>query len=270
MDELLQNPAVQSGVVPFIVALAVSAALASSRFLALAQVAGFLALAGLAIGFSFESLTATKKLVLIGASTALAAVALEAWGAAAKQRAVLHLLLAGACIWMLWRLLAQKDPGAAWIAALVAVAYSAVLAASTLRVGTDPVRGASAGLALGLGSGALAVLGASAVLGLVGIAVGASAGATLLVQMVRGRAAAVGASISLPAAVIAGLAGVLAVASASLPWYSLLPAVAAPLATLIVPQRVRPLWWRAVLTSLAAMVPMLVAIGLAWAFPINA
>ncbi|MBI5276942.1 MAG: hypothetical protein HY854_10815 [Burkholderiales bacterium] len=268
MNELLGNPAIQSAVVPFVVALAVSAALGRTRFLAMAQVAGFMALAALAIGLSFESLTATKKLVLLGAGTGLLALAVEWRGAPLRWRqSAAAAVLAAGCIWMLWRLLAQKEAGEAVFSGALATLYVAAVVGSTLFVSDDPVRGASAGLMIGLGTGALGVLGASAVLGLVGISAGAAAGATLLVQMVRGRAAEAGTSISLPASGIAALAGALAVFSASLSWYALLPVVAAPWATSLVPVSLQPAWLRAVLSSLAALVPMAGAVALAWLRP---
>jgi hypothetical protein len=266
IDDLLQNPAVQAGAIPFLVALAVSAMLARTRFLAIAQLAGFLSLVALAIGFSFESLTATKRLVLIGIGTGAAALLLELRGRLTRPWVVgVSLVVAAASIWMLWRLLAQKDAGAAALAGGLAFLYVFAMGASMLEVGADPVRGASAGLMVGLGTGALAVLGASAVLGVVGVSLGAAAGATLLVQMLRGKPAATGATISLPAGAIAALAGVLAVASASLPWYVLIPVVAAPWATRLVPPTVQPLWLRAFLSALAALVPVIAAVALAWA-----
>lgn len=267
MTDLLQNPAVQAGVAPFVAAVTASAVLARSRLLALAQVAGFLAVVVLAIGLSFESLTATRKLVLVGLGTAVAALAVEWRGGIERSRvtrAVLLGLLAAGSTWMLWRLLVQKDATGAILAALLAAAYVVTLVDSTLRVAADPVRGAAAGLMLGLGTGAVAVLGASALLGFIGIAMGASAGATLLVQMLRGRTAAAGATISLPAGAISALAGVLAVATASLPWYCLLPLLAVPWAPYAVPVSLRPLWLRAGLTSLAALIPALAAGVLAW------
>jgi len=266
MENLLQNPAVQAGVLPFAAALACSAALLRTRLLALAQLAGFLVLVAFAIGFSFESLTATRKLVLIGMATGLAVLVMErrAGGPGRKELAALLATLGAAALWMVWRLLAQMDAGPALLAAAMAMGYVVVLVGLTVHVAADPVRGSAAGLMVGLGTGALAILGASAVLGTVAIAVGASAGATLLVQMLRGRSAQAGATISLPASAIAGLAGVLAVMSASLPWFCLVPVLAAPLACRLVPQRVAPLWLRALLSALAALLPMLVAIALAW------
>ncbi|MEO5670755.1 MAG: hypothetical protein ABIR26_08710 [Ramlibacter sp.] len=253
---------------PFLVALVLSALLVRTRFLALAQVAGFVVLAYLAIGLSFESFTSTKKLALVGFGTGFLAIALEREGGFSRRSvAALVVVLATATTWVAWRLLAQLDIGPALLRGAVAILYVTVLAASTLHVSRDPVAGAATGLMVGLGTGALAVLGASALLGQVGISVGAAAGATLLAQMVRGRNAPVGWTLSLPASVVSALAGVLAVLSAALPWYALLPALAAPWATRLVPAKIQKTWLRAFLCSLAALLPMLAAIALAWAVP---
>ncbi|MGE4240893.1 hypothetical protein [Ramlibacter sp.] len=266
MNELLGNPAVQSAAAPFVVALAVAAILARTRFLGLAQVAGFAVLAALAIGFSFESLSSTMRLALVGLASAVIVLAVE-YAASIRVRYAAGLVVPiafVATLWVLWRFLGQKELATAVLQGAAAAAFVAYIAASTLWIGQDPVRGASTGLMLGVGTGALAVLGASAVLGLAAISVGAAAGATLLIQMIRGQPSPVGASISLPAAMVAGLAGVLAAFSASLPWYCLLPVLLTPILPRWVPDAGRPVWLRAVLNSLAALAPMLIAIFLAW------
>ncbi|HYF17960.1 MAG TPA: hypothetical protein VEA40_08830 [Ramlibacter sp.] len=267
MEELLQNPAIQAGIAPFLAALVVAAPLARTRFLGLSQLAGFLVLAALAIGFSFESLTAVKKLVLVAIGSGIAAVLLEALPARRELRGLVLVLLGAGCIWMLWRLLAQREGAGPYAAGLLGAAYVIALAWSTLRVSADPVRGASAGLMIGLGTGALAILGASAVLGSAAIAVGASCGAALLVQMLRGQPAAVGTTVAFPAVAVAGLAGVLATQSGVLPWYCLLPVLAAPWATLVAPESIRRVWLKAVVSSALALVPMLAAVVLAWMAP---
>lgn len=266
MDELLQNPAIQAGVVPFVTALIAAALLMRTRLLGLAQVAGFAAVIALAIGFSFESLTSTRKLVLAGLFTLLPVLLLElregSTRAAARSAMALVAGLAG--VWVVLRVLQQKETAAALLAGAATALYLAALVESTLRVGSDTVRGAAAGLMLGLAGGALALLGASALLAQMGIAVGAAAGATLLVQVVAGKRSPTGATLSLPASVVAGLVGLLAVFTGSLPWYCLLPTLAIPWATRLVPAGSRPVWLTAFLTALAAFVPLLLAVGLAW------
>ena len=266
MDDLLQNPAIQAGVAPFIAALLVAAFTARSRILGLAQVAGFATVVALTIGFSSESMTSTRKLVFVGLMTLLPVLVVELTGL--RDRVSTHIslgVLSGlAGVWVVTRLLQQKEAGPAIATGLGVVLFLAILVGSNLKVSTDPVRGAASGLMLGLGSGALALLGASALLAQFGIAMGAAAGATLLVQMVTGKRAPAGFTLSLPASVVTGMVGLLAAFTGSLPWFCILPMLAVPWATRLVPAGNRPVWITAFLTALAALIPMLLAVALAW------
>jgi len=86
-----------------------------------------------------------------------------------------------------------------------------------------------------------------------------------LVQMIRGRDAPLGWTVVVPAAVVAAAIGVLASATGELRWYCLLPLPFAPLAALWVPTGLlrRP-WQQAFAAGFAALVPVAVAVGLAW------
>lgn len=249
---------------PFVVGLAV-AAFARTRWLAFAQAAGLAAAVTLAIGWSFESLTSTRKLAL----AAIASLLLCVWMERARSRAaeiVCIVILAGSSTWVLWRLLAQKDATAALFVAGMAAAYVAWQVGSTLKVSTDPVRGAAAATALGLGTGVTAILGASAVLGVVGLAAGSAAAATLVVQALRGDGVTrSSSSISLPACTAAALAGTAAVMSADLPWYALLPLLAVAPATLLA--RYPGALARAASALAYALIPATVAAALAWFRP---
>ena len=83
MNDILQNPAVQAGVLPFAAALVVAALLRNTRQLGLAIAAGFLCAVALTMGFGFESLTSLKKLVLVGIAAAALGAMLETPGAGA-------------------------------------------------------------------------------------------------------------------------------------------------------------------------------------------
>src|SRR5205085_1918871 len=111
MEELLANPAVQAAVAPFAVALAMSAALFRSRLLGLAVVAAFATVIALTIGYSFDSLTAVRKLILVALASGLAVLALEVAGApaSARIRAALSLATAAAAVWVVWRVLQQQE-----------------------------------------------------------------------------------------------------------------------------------------------------------------
>lgn len=266
MDEWLANPAVQAGVAPFLAALLVSAALRRTRLLGIAIGVGFAVVVAFTVGFSFELGTSMRKLVFVGLAGAAVMLALDA--AAAPLRAGLGAALAAAAaaggVWMILRVLQQKEAVPAIAAGLGAAAYIAALVESGRRNGDDGVRGSAVGLALGLGAGALALLGASALLAQVGIAVGAAAGATLLVQMIGGQRAPAGWNLALLAPAVAGLAALSAVFTGSLPWYCLLPTLAAPWAIRLVPAGPRPVWLTSIFTAVAALIPVLLAVSLAW------
>ena len=266
MDELLNNPAVQAGVAPFIVALIAAALLRHSRLLGLAIGVSFFTVILLAIGFSFDSLTSVRKMIVAGTATTLLVPLLELAGVPARVAVRVMLAAASAAItvWVIWRLLQQMEARMAWLAGGAAALYVAALVESGNRLGSDAVRSACGALMLGLGSGALALLGASASLAQVGIAIGAGSGATLLIQMLGNQRAPVGWTLALPASVVAGLVGLLAVFTAALPWYCLLPTLATPWATRLVPSAKWPLRLSAVWCAFAALIPMLLAVVLAW------
>lgn len=265
MEELLANPAIQAGVVPFVSAFAAAAALSRTRLLGLAVALAFALVIGLTVGYALDPLTATRKLVVIGLATALVVLALEASGARSKP--VVRALLAGAAavaaVWMVWRVLQQQETGKAALYGLATGAYMALLVESCLRAGAG-IPAAAASLLLGLAAGVLGLLGASALLAQVGIAVGAGAGAVLLVHMIGLQRGPAGWTLVLPAAMVAGLAGLLAVFTGSLPWFCLLPTLAIPWAARLVRQERHAPWLAALLTALACLVPMLLAVALAW------
>ena len=267
MNEFFANHAVQAGLAPFVVALGFSALLLRTRLMGLAIGAGFATVIVLAIGFSFEPLTAVRKLVLCGAGACILLLLLELPGVAPRAGVRVALAVAAglAAVWVVLRVLQQQETGPALLAASGAAAYTGLLVDGGNRASADPVAMAASGLMMGLCAGALALLGASASLAQVGIAIGASSGAALLVQMVTGRRAASGWTLALPASVLSGLVGLLTVVAASLPWYCLLPTLAIPWATRFYPRGWhQPVWTTAFLMALLALIPVLVAVALAW------
>jgi hypothetical protein len=266
MNELLANPAVQAAAVPFLVGLVLAAVLAKTRIAALAICAACAAAAYFTIGFSFDTLTATRKLLLCVLASGL--VVLVAGFAPATDRAGWRtgaaLAAALAAIWVLLRVLAQAEGARGWWTGAAAAAFVALLVYGNTRAGADTVATDASSLWLGLGAGGLAVLGASASLGQLGIAVGAGAGGMLLLQMVYGRSLPANWAHGLPAALAAGLLGIAAVFTGQLPWYALLPLLAVPWAARALPRGERPVWLHAVLAASAALVPALLAAAAAW------
>lgn len=265
MTDWLAHPAVQSALAPFLVALALSTGLQRKRLVGLAIGAAFFTVVVLTIGVSFESFTSVRKMVLVGAAATLLVLPLELGRVTPSPR--VRAALAGAAalagVWVVLRVLQQRETAAGWGAGMAAAAFMGGLVASTQAVRDDTLRASASALALGLGAGALGLLGASALLAQVGIAVAAGAAATLLVPLLTGRAAAPGWTLAWPASVVTGLVGLLAVFTGELRWYCLLPLLVVPWAARAVPRRQQPVWLTTFFASLAALVPVAVAIGLA-------
>ena len=139
------------------------------------------------------------------------------------------------------------------------VAFTVALHAEALRAG-------STGLALGLGTGIGAILGASAVFGLFGIALAAGTGGFLLVAMICGKRIVGGATLALSVSVISALIGAGALVLANAPWWSLAVLALVPLAVrLPVPERA-PVWLQAIVVSLYTLAVAAAYCVLAWKF----
>jgi hypothetical protein len=263
----LDNPAVQAGIVPLAVALVVGLLLARTRFLAAGVVAGLAILLALTIGFALEPMTSVRKLIVVTFAAGALALVLEAAGVAARRSIVGAIAGVGglASVWIVLRVLQQKETGPALVAGLGAAVFVGAVVAAALACAADPLRGSVIGTCLGWGSGALAVLGASALLGQIGIALGTACAALALAQMLRGGPAPAGWTTALPAGLGAALVGVGAVVTGELRWYFLLPLLLVPFAVRLVPGAAsrRP-WQHAFLAGFAALVPVVAAIGWAW------
>ena len=267
MEDLFDHPAVQAGVLPFAIALIVAIPLRNTRHLGLAVAAGFLCAVALTLGFGLESLTSVKKLVLVGIGAAALGAMLELMTTEPRRvvRVVVAAGVALAVLWVLQRILMQRDAMALALAATGAAVYCvALLAGNDRAVSRDPVRAAATALVVGLATGVLALFGASAQLAQLGIALGAGAGAALLVQMLSGASAPAGWTLGFSAQVIAAGVGLLAVFTGSLPWYCLLPLPLVAWSARMAPGQARPVWQRAVLSVAFALVPAVLAVMLAW------
>jgi hypothetical protein len=266
LEEYLMNPAVQSAVAPFCVALPVAVLLRRTHQMAIAIVVAFAVAVGLTIGFSFETLTAPRKLEIAGLASAGAVLGLELGQMrnSVVTRSALVLATAVAAVWLIWRVLSQQPPLGAGLWGFGAAAYAAALMESVLRVGNDNIRSATTSLMLGIAIGGVAILGASITAGQFGIAVAAGAGAVLVVLLVAKPPFDAGWTIALPAVVICALAGLLATFTGSLPWYCLLPTLGIPWAVRLVPNGSSKPWRTAVMTSLAGSVPAAISIAAAW------
>jgi hypothetical protein len=265
MDELINHPAVQAGAAPFLAGLLAVGLLYRARLGGLAVVAGFAAAVALISGFGFTPLTATRKIVLLGLLAPLLGLGVDWFSKPTRAViAILTVLSAASAVWVFWAVLAQKEfADALRLGAIVAVS-TAVSVALTLSLVSRPVRVAGAGLCLGLGTGVAAVLAASTQYGQYGIAIGASCGAVLLLQMLLGRSIPTGATFALSASLLCALLGSAAFVLASLPWPALTLLALVPLAARVPLPARTPVWLQAILVCIFAMLPAMAAFYLTW------
>ncbi len=235
MQELLNHPAVQAGLAPFLVALVTAGLFRRIGLSGLSLIAGFAATVYLASDFAIEPLTASRKIVLLGLISAL--LGLLPGLLQSRWLAMLLPVLGGAAaIWTVQRVLQQQAPQAALLWGAGCAAYVAILVwGMDMLSDQEPLRAASAATALGIGTGGAALVGASALLGQFGLALGSAAAAHWLIQMISNHSLPTGRTFTLPLAMIAGLTGCVAVLSAQLPWYALPILAAIPLAAWLVP-----------------------------------
>lgn len=264
MNELLQNPIVQSSALPFVAGLLVAAILFPVRLGGLAAAAGFAAAVAAIGNFALEPLTVTRKIVVIGGAAALfGALADLAFKPTRSAGVVLGAVFAGAALWVFSTILGQKIPADVALVGAGIAAFIWWLVAATTSLHYDPVRAGAAALALGLGAGFAAVLGASGLLGQYGMALGAASGAFLLLVMVLGGRVEAGASLTLTVSVLTALIASGAVLLAKLHWYSLIALALVPvLVRLPLPRG--PAWAQAVVASVYGFVAAGGALAVAW------
>lgn len=263
MQEWLNHPATQSGLAPFVAALLVAELLRRLRLSGLAIIAGFSVTVYLASNFSIDPLTASRKIVWLGIASSLVGVILT-WFNGSLWRPVLAILAGSAAIWVGLPILRHQPVGAAmqWGAGCALFVGWLVYWMDGLH--EAPLRAGSAGMALGLGTGGAALLGGSGLLGQFGLAVGAAAGAYLLIQMITNSRLPCGRSYTLPLSLITGLTGCLAVLTTQLPWYALAPLAAIPLAAKIPVSEKLALWVQSLLLSVATLACAAGAVYLTW------
>lgn len=235
LQQLLDNPAVQAGLAPFLVALIATALFQRIKLSGLAIIAGFAVTVYLASDFTIEPLTSVRKIVLLGLISAALALLLDLLHMR-RFGSLLPVLGGAAAIWTVQRILQQQPLQAELVWGAGCAAYVAILAWGMDKLSDkEPLRAASAASALGIGTGGAALVGASALLGQFGLAIGSAAGAHLLIQMIINKALPTGRVFTLPLAMIAGLTGCVAVLSAQLPWYALPILAVIPFAAWLAP-----------------------------------
>jgi len=266
MSTLLSNPAVQSGIIPLIVAFV--AAFLLKRFggfwPGLAFAVAYYISVYLAAGFQFYPFTSTRKILILGIVAIILGIIIDTTKIGRKHLPVIIFALGAiAALWVIWPVLARQEGIALLIMAFPSLLYVAWLCVGTHKLRQNPEQGAMVALALGLGTGISAILGASALVGQLSMAIGAIAGALLLLHLVN-QNIKTGSTFMLPVGLLSGLLGIGAVIYASLPWYCLIPLAATPLTTYIqLPDQLTKIKLLLLLAAVTLPFPI-IAIVLTW------
>jgi hypothetical protein len=255
---------VQGGLAPFVAALAVGFALFSIRLAGLAVAAALGTAVYLIGGFAFPPVSAQQKILLLSLAVPVLGVVVDlAFKPTRAAGPVLGLIFGLLVLWVGWNVLKQKDSAAALAAGAGVVALAGWLTASCFALRDDPVRAGAAALTLGLSVGVSAFLSASGSYAQYGAAVGAGAGAFLLVQMLLGRTIQAGATFTLSAGVACGLLAAGASLGSQLPWYAAAVLALVPVATLL-PLPRSGVWLQAIVASVYGGIAGVAACLLSW------
>jgi hypothetical protein len=265
VNALLEHPAVQGGVAPFIVALAVAALLGRTRFAWFAIVAGYATQVALSSGFSFTPLSASRKILLLCLLAPLVGIAVDSLVSRARPAAYALAVGAGvAAAWVFLSVLSQREGVQMWLQGLGLVAFAAAMVASVVTLRDDGLRAGVAGLGLGLAAGIAAFISASIGFLLSGVSVAASAGALLLVWAVTGRPVAAGLLGTLSIGVMVALFAEGALMLAEMPWFAVALLLLVPLAVRLPVRADASTFVRALVLSLYALAAASVPIAAAW------
>jgi hypothetical protein len=268
MSALFEDPMVQAGLAPFLVALVLALLVVRVRLPGLpglALVAALITTLWLTTGIGFTPLSASRKVVLVVLLAPMIGLVLDLTG----QRHRLWLpavavLLGGASLWVFQSLLVQLDGAAVWWQGGGVALFVALMTGLTLRLRDDGPAAAAAALGLGLAVGVGALLSASIGTLMNGIALAAGGGALLLVQFLLAARLATGWTAALTTAAGAALfaAGTVMLAEGRALTLALLLLVPLVVGLPLFQQRAPRL--RTALLGLSAGVAALLPMGAAW------
>ena len=265
MQAVLDDPMVQAGLAPLLVALLVGGVLLRTRLAWFAVAAALATTVGLSTGISFTPLSASRKLLLLVLVAPWVGLAIDLLPKPLRATLpVLALLCGAASIWVFWSVLSQREPAQALLLAAGVASFVALMVALTLRLRNDGAAGAGATVALGLAVGVAAVLSASIGNFANGIAVACGGGALLLLQFALDRRLAPGylgmLSVGLATALFAAATFMLA----QLPWYAMPLLLLVPLAAGLDVAARRPARLRMVFATLVPLAVSTATMLAAW------
>lgn len=263
MHALLTHPAIQAVLAPFLIALLTAELLQRLRLSGLAIIAGLAITVYLSSHFAYTPLTGTQKTVWLGITSGLLAILLQLVSSS-LWRPVLVVLAAGSAIWVTLPILMKHDLATALQWGAGCALYTGWITYWLDELQENPVRAASAGLTLGLGTGATLLIASSTLLGKYDLAVGSAALAFWFIMFVSNSHLSCGRTFTLPLALVTSLSACIAVLSGKFPWYVLLPLAVIPLAAKLPASDRQSVWIQATLLTSATLICAMAAMYLSW------
>ena len=266
--ELLSRPEIQSAVIPFMVSLVIGFLLKSYglKWSGLGVVIGFFAAALAINGFDFTPLNGTRKIILLGLLAAFLAIFVEQKITQKLTRTLFLIVFTVAAVaWVFWVVISRGDIGQSLIQAVSGIAYVCWFVVALTSSRKSNIAHASAGLALTLGTGVIAILGTSALLGQLAFALAASIGAIFLINVFL-KAESTALVFGFPVAILAGLIGFAGLMFATVPWYALVMMAFVPLTVFLNIVENRSRFVQAVIFTLISLTPAALAAFSMWWF----
>ena len=265
MNELLQNPLIQSAVLPFTVSLVIAVILRPHGWYwaGLSAVIGLVATVYLLTDFKFFPLRSHLKILLLGGGAVLLGVLLDLIPWRRIVPVVLVVASIAAALWVVWPRFRVLDSWQLWTLAVAGPLYVAWMVAASEGLRQKSFQTDSLVFALSLGTGISAVLGATALYGQLASAISAAVGARLLLHFF-GKPVPAGLIMLVPLVGISALLGLGAVVYAKLPWYSLLVLALIPVLVRVPIPASFPRFMQMVLIVVCGLFPALLAIFLTW------
>lgn len=264
-NDIINHPAIQAGAIPFLLALLAGALLPRRLpwWSALVFAIGYFCAAWLILDGRLTPLTSPRKLVILGAAAVVVGLAYDALRAATTRLRNVPLLLAVAGVtWLIWPKLASADNWQRLLMFSAAGGYAVWLCFALRQLQDEDIGSSISATLLGLASGICALLGASALLGELAIAVGSGAAAIALFGLTR--RIDHGSGFNYTVAVLTALIGIAAVLYAKVPWYALVALAGIPLLAMLLEWRYTPAIGRIVWLTLLTSIPAAIAIGISW------
>jgi len=267
MVSLLSHPAVQSGIIPFLVALPVILFLGITwpRFIGLAVIAAFTVTVGMVTGFSLTPITSTKKILLMTYCAAILGLFLDACGSRWTAyrhyfHGVFSVLAVLGFLWVIWPAVSREGSqySAAMLIGLCAYVFWIVIGISLAFKRPEQV--SIAVFALAVGTAIVCIVGATALYGQLAAPFAAATGAWLLVFLFSNRLDTFPMGFYLPATLICAVLGASATVYASLDWGSLAIFALIPPLIQIPFKSSGANWLKLMKTAVTSLIPVLAAV----------